>query len=93
MTNASHNRRGGPGKKEKQEKSSVQSSKDQQKQEEIEDHAYHGGRDKWPDSDVNPATIIHVDDDEEGEPAATDDHDARRHKDRETPVKQRTKPK
>ncbi|WP_428409355.1 hypothetical protein [Hyphococcus sp.] len=77
-----HNRSGGPGKKEKQEKPSVQSAKDEQKLKEAEERAHHGGRDEWPDEDVNPAQDIHVEEDEEGAPASADTHDAQQRKDK-----------
>ena len=72
----------GPGVKEKQEKSSTQPVEQQQEQAEQESDANHGGRDEWPDSDVNPATEIHIDDGEDGELARTDDHDASRREDK-----------
>ncbi|WP_425408738.1 hypothetical protein [Hyphococcus sp.] len=48
------------------------------------EHNY-GGRDNTPDADVNEAERIHIDDDEEGAPARTEDHAARRRKDRPAP--------
>ncbi len=76
-------RTGGPGKKEKQEKPSVQPTEEQREEEAIEDTAHHGGRSKWPDADVNPAPDIHVEEGEEAAPAETHDHDARRRKDKD----------
>lgn len=67
-----------PQKKEKQEKPSVQTPQEEQAEEAIENEAHHGGRTKWPDGDVNPASDLHVDEDEEGEPARTRDHHAQR---------------
>ena len=87
MSDAARERTGGPGRKEKQEKPSVQPAEDQQAQETCEDEAHHGGRTKWPDEDVNPASDIHVDEGEEGEPARTGDHDALRRADRKKPRK------
>ncbi len=78
-------RTGGPGKKEKQEKPSVQSAKEEQKLKEVEEHAHHGGRDEWPDADVNPAQDIHVEEGEEGAPAGADTHDAQQRQDKKKP--------
>ncbi|MCK5747975.1 MAG: hypothetical protein KAH44_17285 [Oricola sp.] len=77
-------------KKEKQEKPSVQSTEEQQEEEAVENEAHHGGRTKWPDGDVNPASDIHVDEDEEGEPAPTSDHHAQRRDDKEREDKERS---
>lgn len=72
-----------PQQKEKQEKPSVQTPQDQQAEEAIENVAHHGGRTKWPDGDVNPAPDLHVDEDEEGEPAATRNRHAQRRDDKD----------
>lgn len=77
-----------PQKKEKQEKPSVQTAEDQQAEETIEETAHHGGRTKWPDGDVNPASDIHVEEGEEGEPAKTGDHNAQRRDDKKKPREQ-----
>lgn len=69
-------------KKEKQEKPSVQTPEEEQEEEAAEADAHHGGRTKWPDGDVNPASDIHIDEDEEGEPAPTRDHHAQRRDDK-----------
>ena len=61
---------------------SVQTPEEEQEEEAAEADAHHGGRTKWPDGDVNPASDIHIDEDEEGEPAPTRDHHAQRRDDK-----------
>ncbi|WP_375203067.1 hypothetical protein [Hyphococcus sp.] len=79
---AKHDHSGGPGRKEKQEKPSVQTREEERALKEAEERAHHGGRDEWPDEDVNPARDIHVEEGEEAAPAEADTHDARQRKDK-----------